>query len=654
MKIPWIHHDSHQSFYRTPFGAVTCQHRVSFGLSVEDGEEEIYQVALRLWTDQEGEKLLSMRLVESINNQQIYRLVFDLPSYPCLVWYYFIITTNTSTYYYGNNPHQQGGIGQVYLYQPPAYQITVHKENSLVPSWFKSSVMYQIFVDRFFNGSEDGRIMNPKPGAYLYSDWNATPSYIRDQKTGAIVQYDFFGGNLAGVIKKLPYLQSLGINLIYLNPIFESSSNHKYDTADYKKIDPMYGDHEAFQSLCEEAEKLGISIILDGVFSHTGSDSIYFNKNGNYPGLGAYQSTVSPYYPWYRFEVYPDQYDCWWGIDTMPNTNETEPTFQGFIIHDEDSVLQHWMDSGAKGWRLDVADELPGSFIKALRKRMKEIYPESILIGEVWEDASHKISHGESREYLLGEELDSIMNYPFRHILLDFILGHFNSKEVHQAFMCLYENYPRHHFYATMNLIGSHDVPRILTLLGDAPPESSLSKEEQGLYRLSPEQKKKALKRLTLLSLVQMTFPGVPCIYYGDEAGVEGYSDPLNRRTYPWGREDQVLLTWYRKIIEIRRQYDALSTGDWISLPIHEDIYGYMRCIECQRDIFGENKKNNRIFVFINRSLHQEIPLTIDVASFGDQPWMDILHDSHEFSVLDSKLNISLKPLEGKIIVQKL
>ncbi|MFT9497663.1 glycoside hydrolase family 13 protein [Anaerosolibacter sp.] len=654
MSIPWIHHDSYQSFYRKPFGAVPCNQKISLRLSIRTEGETVHHVHLRLWTDQEGEKKMPMDQLEPINHGQIYGGTFDTPSFPCLIWYYFIVSTDKGTYFYGNNSLQQGGMGQIYHQEPPAYQITIYKENSSVPSWFNSSIMYQIFVDRFFNGTEDGKILNPKPGSYLYTDWYASPSYIRDHETGAIQQYDFFGGNLLGIRKKLSYLKSLDINILYLNPIFESPSNHKYDTADYKKVDPMFGDTDTFRLLCQEAKELGISIILDGVFSHTGSDSIYFNKNSTYPSLGAYQSPASPYYSWFRFAVYPDQYECWWGIDTMPNTNEIAPSFQNFIIHDEASVVQHWMNLGAKGWRLDVADELPGSFIKAFRKRIKQIDPDSILIGEVWEDASNKVSHGESREYLFGEELDSVMNYPFRRILLDFILGHSNGQETHGSLMHLYENYPLHHFYAAMNLVGSHDVPRILTLLGDAPPESTLSKDELSRYQLSNEQKKKALKRLKLLSLLQMTFPGIPCIYYGDEAGLEGYSDPLNRRTYPWGKENQDLLVWYKNIIKIRRQYDALSTGSWISWPIHEDIYGFMRSIEFGRDVFGKDKSNSRIFVFANRSPQHEIHFSSDVALLGDHAWVDILHDNHEIPVLNGKLNITLKPLEGKIIVQKL
>jgi 4-alpha-glucanotransferase len=151
-----------------------------------------------------------------------------------------------------------------------------------------------------------------------------------------------------------------------------------------------------------------------------------------------------------------------------------------------------------------------------------------------------------------------------------------------------------------------------------------------------------------------MTFPGVPCIYYGDEAGLEGYSDPLNRRTYPWGREHQALLRWYKSIIKIRRQYDALSTGNWISWPVHDDIYGFMRSIEFGRDVFGEEKKISRIFVFVSRNLHHKIQFSIDVTPLGDYSWIDILHDNHEIPILNGKLNINLNPLEGKIIVQKL
>ncbi|MFZ5754504.1 MAG: glycoside hydrolase family 13 protein, partial [Bacillota bacterium] len=496
------------------------------------------------------------------------------------------------------------------------------------------------------------RIMHPKPNSTIYTDWwEDIPVYNRDPETGKIISYDFFGGNLYGVLKKLPYLQELGVSVIYLNPIFESPSNHKYDTSDYKKIDPMFGDNELFQTLCREAKELGIAIILDGVFSHTGSDSIYFNKEGNYPEVGAYQSPESPYYSWYRFSCYPDLYECWWGIDTLPNVNEMEPSYQNFIIYDEDSVLKYWMKLGAKGWRLDVVDELPDEFVKNFYRVLKETDPEAVLIGEVWEDASNKISYGKLREYLLGDELDSVMNYPFRNIFLDYLLGRRDARETHLALMQLYENYPRQHFYALMNLIGSHDVPRVLTLLGDAPPEQTISKEDQAKFRLSPDKRKLAVRRLKLLSLIQMTFPGVPCVYYGDEAGLEGYGDPLNRRTYPWGREDRELLVWYKKIIALRNRHDVLKTGEWIPLYAQGHVYAFLRRISQDRDVFGQKKKDNVAILIFNRHETEEITLTLDVSRWCRGKLVDVLGE-REIFLEDGRLSVVMKPLEGKVLLQ--
>ena len=606
--VKGIYHDSHQLFFRTPFGAVPCEKAVRLRLEVFS-PEPVQQAVLRLWKYGLVEERIPMTLLEEEGERQVHEATFRAPEIPGLLWYFFIIHYEGKTYYYGNNRHCRGGIGEVYFCEPPSYQITVHKEDLTTPHWFKEAVMYQIFVDRFYNGYADGRIMHTKPNSTIYTDWwEDIPVYNRDPETGKIISYDFFGGNLYGVLKKLPYLKELGISVIYLNPIFESPSNHKYDTSDYKKIDPMFGDNELFQTLCKEAKKLGIAIVLDGVFSHTGSDSIYFNKEGNYPEVGAYQSQKSPYYPWYRFTRYPDLYECWWGIDTLPNVNEMEPSYQNFIIYDKDSVLKYWLKLGAKGWRLDVADELPDEFIRNFYAVLKETDPEAVLIGEVWEDASNKVSYGKLRGYLLGDELDSVMNYPFRNILLDYVLGRREAQETNLALMQLFENYPRQHFYSLMNLIGSHDVPRVLTLLGDAPPEHTISKEDQASFSLSPEKRELAIKRLKLMSLFQMTFPGVPCIYYGDEAGVEGYSDPLNRRTYPWGREERELLAWYKKIIALRNKHDVLKTGEWIPLYAQGPIFAFLRMISQGRDVFGQEKKDNVALIIFNRHETESFP----------------------------------------------
>jgi 4-alpha-glucanotransferase len=216
---------------------------------------------------------------------------------------------------------------------------------------------------------------------------------------------------------------------------------------------------------------------------------------------------------------------------------------------------------GAAGWRLDVADELPDEFIKNMKSVLKETDPESILLGEVWEDASNKVSYGVNRRFLWGEELDTVMNYPFRNILSDFILGHIDAHLAGRRFMNYYENYPGPHFYNLMNLIGTHDIPRILTILGEAPAEDTLNTEQKEKFKLNPRQRRLALSRLKLMVIFQMTFPGVPSVYYGDEAGMEGYSDPLNRGPYPWGREDMDLLAFHKKIINLRNNFIALQKG---------------------------------------------------------------------------------------------
>lgn len=586
------------------------------------------------------------------DQEKIFETKIFAPPVPGLVWYYFGIVSQEKTYYYGNNAQKLGGKGQVWDREPAAYQITVFRENAATPGWFKESIVYQIFVDRFFNGNPEGKVDNPPKGSLLHTSWDDIPFYIRDMRTGKIFAYDFFGGNLRGVLAKLPYLKQLGVGAIYLNPVFESPSNHKYDTGDYKKIDPMFGDYQLFNQLCSRARELDIAIILDGVFSHTGSDSRYFNKEGHYPELGAYQSTASPYFSWYRFQNHPDQYECWWGIDTLPNVNELEPSYVDFIADNEDSVLKYWLQAGIKGWRLDVADELPDWFIEHFRTVLKEQDPAAVLIGEVWEDASRKISYGTERAYLLGDELDSVTNYPFRSILLDFILGVDDAAQTQHRLTSLAENYPREHFYAALNILGSHDVPRILSLLGEAPSQESLSLIDQARYRLPEAQRKLAVKRLKLLVLWQMTFPGTPCIYYGDEAGMEGYADPFNRGTYPWGRENRELLAWYQKVAKLRQYYAVLRTGEWLPLAVQGDVYGYLRKIKHGRDAFGQPRPNNLAVVVLNRSKEKTNTVSLSVSDFPQEDLIDVLADNQVIGLsAGGKLELALQPLEGKLLL---
>ncbi|AOY74890.1 glycoside hydrolase family 13 protein [Clostridium formicaceticum] len=633
-------HDSHENFYRSPFGAVVCNQEIVIRIKI-DSLEELKKVYIKSLNSRGEEELYPMSCHQEIEGIKIYQAKIVAPSFPCLLHYFFVIETVAKNYYYGNNEESLGGKGLLKEEEPFTYQITVYKEEAFVPSWFKEGIIYQIFPDRFYREGYQQELLEIKKNSFIYGSWGDTPMYIREKDSNEILRWDFFGGNLLGIIKKLPYLKELGISVIYLNPIFISPSNHRYDISDYKTIDPLLGNNRLFKELCTAAEAMGIAIVLDGVFSHTGSDSIYFNKEGNYPTLGAYQSEESPYYSWYRFYEFPHSYDCWWGISNMPNVNEMEKSYIDFIIDKEDSVLKYWMNLGAKGWRLDVADELPDAFIKKFKKVMREVDQDAVLIGEVWEDASNKVSYGEKREYLLGEELDSVMNYPFREALVNFFTEKISVEYFNRRLMSLYENYPKAYFYSMMNLIGSHDVPRILTLLGEQVVDHQLTQGEREKQKLNAKERGLAVRRLKLLVLFQMTFPGVPSIYYGDEVGMEGLEDPLNRGTYPWGRGDEDLLQWYKKIISLRNGNDVFKSGEWLPLYSCENIYGFIR----------KNHDQESVILF-NRSRKEESAVSIDIGSKIESNHMkDVLYHDEKIYIKNRNMKITLKPLEGKIFI---
>ncbi|MBV4429284.1 alpha-amylase family glycosyl hydrolase [Clostridium tyrobutyricum] len=573
-----LKHDSRESCYRKPFGAVPKGKKVYISIT----SNKLLEVYLHLQYFNYDEKYAKMNVETKENETYLYYYNIDLSqNYTGLINYFFRIKLNDDSYiYYGNNSDGLGGEGQVYYNNPVTYQITVY-EPFKVPEWFKEGIVYQIFVDRFRNGN--GKIINTKNNSFIYGSWQDEPMYVKDTN-GKIARWDFFGGNLKGIIEKLDYIKSLGTTAIYLNPIFKSKSNHKYDAGDYKSIDEMYGNEEIFNELCKEANKLGIKIILDGVFNHTGDDSIYFNKYGNYNSTGAYQSKDSPYYKWYTFQEYPDKYDSWWGIDNMPSINEMESSYIDFIIEGKDSVLKKWMDLGVSGWRLDVADELPDDFIEKIKTKIKGIKEDSILIGEVWEDASNKISYSNRRKYVFGRELDSITNYPFRNAVIGFLNGNVDSKMFERMIISLYENYPKEIFYSNLNIIGTHDTERILTVLSNKQNDQ--------------------IQFLKMAVTIQMTMPGVPLIYYGDEAGVSGGKDPLNRKTYPWGNENKIILKFYKYITGLRNKYDALKNGSIRFYDMGKDVLCYERTF-----------KQERILIVINRNSSKSFDIKLDKIS---------------------------------------
>lgn len=571
-----MYYNSWDESCKKPFGACNAGTKIVFKFYVE----EATHVNLILYN--ESQKLNFQMIPEDNNND--YMFTWETSEQPCLWWYYFEVITSSKTIYFGNNDEKLGGLGKVYEINPIPYQITLCTIHLEVPKWYKEGIIYQIFVDRFFDSNDQGSIVTQRPSIFLKREWNEKPAYIKDEK-GKVIKFDYFGGNIKGIIKKLPYIKSLGVSIIYLNPIFEAWSNHKYDTADYLKIDSMYGNELDFNNLIDESRKIGINIILDGVFNHTGFDSIYFNGKSNYTSLGAYNSKESPYYGWYMFKKYPHEYSSWWGMENMPAVNKNDVDYRNFVMHDNESVIHHWMKKGVKGWRLDVVDELPEDFVYELRDEVKNIDSQSVLLGEVWEDASNKISYGVLRKYFLGEELDSVMNYPFRKIVLSYIKGEISGEKCFMKFMNLYENYPKEYFYSTMNLLGSHDVPRLLTeLQGDA-------------YSAN------ALEKLKMAVLFQMTFPGVPSIYYGDEAGLMGGCDPDNRRTYPWGNENNEILSWYLTVTKMRQAETAFTIGKWIPLYGDQHVFSYMRYSDdaCFVMLFNNDNKEHTISIPLNK-----------------------------------------------------
>ena len=527
--------DSRDPACKSPFGAVPCGTEVSFAVFCTD-EENIVSGALHVTEEFAGRE----QTVPLTLSGGAWRCVYAAPRRPELAWYRFSLRRRSGE--------------TVTLAQR---QLTVYEERGAAPDWFGRGVSYQIFPDRFC------RSRVPDPAGLVgdrtvHENWQDTPEFRPDER-GEIRNRDFFGGDLAGIISKLDYLKSLGVTTLYLNPIFEAASNHRYNTADYMAIDPMLGTAEDFRALCREAHARGMRVLLDGVFNHTGSASRYFNADGFYPELGAAQSKDSPYYNWYHFTHWPDSYDAWWGIKTLPAVEENQASYRDFIIRSEDSVVRHWLRCGADGWRLDVADELPDDFIAELRQAMDAEKPDCLLLGEVWEDGSNKIAYDRRRKYLLGRETHGLMNYPFRTAALDWLCGG-DAAAFRESMEQLRENYPSPAFYSAMNFLSTHDTPRILTLLGGEPTPAD--KAERAAARLSPAGRELARRRLMLGALLLYTFPGSPTVYYGDEAGMEGYEDPLNRRAFPWGAEDEELLRWYRKLGQLRGGRPSLQRGD--------------------------------------------------------------------------------------------
>ena len=452
------------------------------------------------------------------------------------------------------------------------FRMLVYSDEFATPDWFKGGVMYHIFVDRF---RRSGRTP-VRDDAENQSDWSAPISQY-GVIPGAPVKNDlFYGGDLYGIVQKLDYLSKMGVSIIYLSPIFKAASNHKYDTGDYMRIDPSFGGEEAFTELIVKAKEKGIRVILDGVFNHTGDDSIYFNRYGNYPSLGAYQSEDSPYRNWYFFDKKKKAgYECWWDIDILPKLDHRTEDCRKFFTS-EKGVGAKYAAMGTGGWRLDVADELSDDFLHEFRVSVKEAGEDPIIIGEVWENAADKIAYGKRRSYFQGRQLDSVMNYPFRTALLEFILNK-NAKALADELTDIYSSYPKCVSDCLMNLIGTHDTERIITVLADRRYKE-LSNKELSDHYMSDSEYAEGVKLMKIASTIQYTVYGVPSVFYGDEAGLEGGRDPFCRRTYPWGRENKELCKHYKALGRLR-MLPVFKEGDFEVTEYGKDYIVYQRSL---------------------------------------------------------------------------
>lgn len=607
-----------------PFNSRDSRHKSIFG-SIAAGENLRFSV---LMPRSINCSKVTLVIHDDFNNYSYHDLLWCGMNGDSEEWWGIDYTfENIGLYFYHFNYETPFGTNHIYLRsaglgsfasQGKEWQQTVYSPDYKTPEWVKGGIMYQIFPDRFyFSGEKKNNVPTDR---VIHKDTTDIPVW-KPNEEGKILNNDYYRGDLKGIKEKLPYLAYLGTTILYLNPIFEAHSNHRYNTADYSKIDPLLGNENDFKELCKEAEKYGIKVILDGVFSHTGSDSIYFNKENRYNSIGAFNSKDSEFFPWFTFNN-DGSYKSWWGIDTLPETNEENDKYIEFITG-KNGILEKWLQFGASGYRLDVADELPDKFIDALYKSVKSLSDDYFVIGEVWEDATNKFSHGGRRRYLLGGQLDSVMNYPFANAILDF-MRYGVAENFIETVVSVCENYPKPALDVLMNHIGTHDTARILTRLINFELEHK-PREIQVGYKLTDNEYAHAKELLKTATVLQYTLPGFPSIYYGDEAGLQGGSDPFNRAFYPWGNEDKSLINWYKKLGELRHKLTCLKDGRFTPYSAMLSCVAYIRESNEQKIFVIANKNNHEItynlpYEFWNTvELTKDLPVTdsVTVPAFG-------------------------------------
>ncbi|MDR0840036.1 MAG: glycoside hydrolase family 13 protein [Christensenellaceae bacterium] len=631
-----IFHNSRLLRCRAPFGAAQAGGQVELFIQAPAAA----RVTLRLWVQAHEVLVQGARRGEGV------RFVFSAEE-PGLIWYYFILDTPQGRRYYGVAAGT-GGEGILYDAPPPSWQVTVYDPAYQTPGWFCEGIAYQVFPDRFYRsgpvlGVEAHRALQHR--IVVQEDWSHAPLYAPQAGETHYDPCDFYGGNLPGIREKLPYLAGLGVTCLYLNPIFLSQSNHRYNTMDYNTIDPILGDETDLAALTQAAGEYGIRVMLDGVFSHTGSDSLYFDAKHTFGG-GACSDPNSPYRNWYTFDHYPDTYRAWWGFPSLPEVNELEPSYMAFVA----TMLQKYAALGVTSWRLDVADELPDAFLAFLRGTLKALDAQGVLLGEVWDDASNKEGFGARRKYVDGAELDSAMGYPFQTAVLGFMLGHTDAAGLQDRLMALRENYPKPFYDAQLNLLGSHDTIRAYTVLCGAPHRDALSRAEQAVWQPGADMPPLAKARLRLAALLQFSLPGVPCIYYGDEAGLAGMADPFNRQTYPWGQEDAALLQFYRLVTAARSGCEALKRGACGMAALAADVFAVLRCTVSSGALLVLNRSEQACVATVGASRFTQGP---DVERLWVQGrYRDALTGA-VYTAQNETLYVQLAPMQGALLIRE-
>lgn len=588
---------------------------------------------------------------------------------------------------YGDDA-KPGHTGAVTLRGAKFFQLTVYRADYHTPDWAKEAVVYQIFPDRFFNGDKSNDNARTEARGHQpvqHRAWNDLPANFSKTPAADGDKWecnDFFGGDLAGITKKLDYLQQLGITAIYVNPIMNAASNHRYDSVDYGSLDPFLGTMKDFDLLITEMHKRGMRLIMDGVFNHIGDDSIYFDRYGKYKTVGAYEywsriydlmntkhmkedaakaeakkqleaegQVFSPYHWENWFEIKNQKgsdemgtkymYHDWQGYSSLVPFRDADypggeagtkrSDLGNYLLHGKDAVITKWFRDGLSGWRLDVAKEVPPGFWADMRQEVKQLKTrqgdEPLILGEIWQDGT---------QFLTGDAFDSVMNYKLSFALGDLFLGRGDAKAADDELKVLRQNYPKEALYDLMNIVDSHDTVRGIYKFGGGKDTVAQATRKDFDYTLGKERMKLAVTFL-------MGYPGMPTIYYGDEAGQYGSSDPDCRRTYPWGHEDKDLIAYYRKVINVRNKHKALfAHGDVNTLKAEGNIYAFART--------AVDGSGQAAVVALNRGAAQHVVL--DAGQFADGTVFSDQVSGAVATVSGGKLALDLGVNQGMMLLK--